>query len=231
MEQTIQLLEQSKNQEIQSKNQEIEKLKKENDEKFNQMRNEMKNEIETLKFAFNSAGGMVKTSLNAIAYLSKNYDKAPVIERITDCDKIKKNQDISKFGGDIIYHYKYDSLDSYISDFIVGNYKKENAEDQSVWTTDISRLTYMIRETIKKKPTWVVDKKGVSTMEYIVDPLMIYLKKSVNEYYKELRKMEDSDFKIEYMNLCVEIKNDFDNKTIHKNVLRCIAPKLFLQKE
>ena len=46
----------------------------------------------------------------------------------------------------MIHYYKKNKLDKHIGDFIVIQYKKKNPELQSIWSSDVDRLNYFIRE-------------------------------------------------------------------------------------
>jgi len=47
----------------------------------------------------------------------------------------------------MIEMYKRNKLEKYIGDILVSHYKKENKLDQSLWATDTTRCTYLIKST------------------------------------------------------------------------------------
>ena len=51
---------------------------------------------------------------------------------------------------DVISMYHYDGrLVSFIGDYITKAYTYDNSKNQSIWSTDLSRLTYIINESCK----------------------------------------------------------------------------------
>ena len=43
----------------------------------------------------------------------------------------------------LVYNYENKNLHKYLGDFIIGHYKKDNPSEQSMWSSDVSRLTYL----------------------------------------------------------------------------------------
>lgn len=200
-------------------------------------------EIDNLKSVINSAGIIAKSSVSALSYLIKNHNSAPVLKKITseECKKLKGNDNSNeKFVNELIdYHYD-NTLADHIGDFIVRTYKMNDKDEQSIWNSDTSRLTYIIRESFNKQSAeWLIDKRGTNTKEYIIDPIMDYLKDCVNKHFECLNVMrrdnnitpEETDKIIKRMNYMIEILCQINNRTLHKNVLKYIAPEFYLHKK
>src|SRR3989304_5311899 len=143
-------------------------------------------EIEYLKDLLEASGLLVKKSISALSYVMKNYKDAPVLQRLEPFGIISNGyKSADKFADEMIETYKRNKLEKYIGDKIISYYKKDKTIDQSLWTTDISRCTYLIKSADNQNK-WIIDKKGVNTINIIIDPIYQHLRKIIlsNEYVK-----------------------------------------------
>jgi hypothetical protein len=88
-------------------------------------------------------------NIGTLNYINENFKDAPPLEKITDfvingIDTNDVNQ-YDKFISNAIYHHNNKNLHAYLGDHIVSIYKKKNLNEQSIHTTDTSRLNYAIR--------------------------------------------------------------------------------------
>lgn len=239
---------------------EIIHLKQLFEEKDNQI-DTLKEEIKYLKTIINNTGSIIKSSVSAISYVTQHYTDAPALEAIDDYskltydidsesnqtdnaepkektdDEIRKDKD--RFINTIVVKHEKNILDRYLGDIIIKCYKKKNPKDQSLWSSDTSRLTYVIRELFaNKKIDWTVDKKGVKTRNYIVKPLLEHVEKLMKEYITEYSvfdkdelDMREYEPKLRRMNKLGEIMAAIDNGTLPENIVSYVAPEFFLKKE
>ncbi len=193
-------------------------------------------EVEYLKTVVNGAGGVLKTSFNALSYITTNYTKAPVMLPITDQSIITKNDD--NFINEIIYSHTNDSLDTKIGDIIIAHYKKTDPKQQSLWTSDVSRLTYIMRTLINNKEDWFIDKKGNGLKANIIDPVLNdYIKPLLLTYIgnqhglvanvKDGDKFEDIFVRMETANLIIKSINE---SILADNIIKYIASHFYCQK-
>ena len=212
-------------------------------------------EMEYYKKALDSAGGMVKKSIGALSYVAKNYDDAPEIKCISfeEVRKIKDNQyrkqaeendqdvltDVDEIDEKIIdemFHaYKHNNIGKYIGDIIIEIYKKEDPHEQSVWSTDTSRLTYLLKKVVYDDTSkWIVDKKGVETMNYLITPVVKKIRELAVDFQERncfdqryIKMNQISQSKIMLIN---DIFNDFtidiDNNKVHNAILKYISAHL-----
>ncbi len=216
--------------------------------------------IETLRLEnnfqkqlINSAGGIIQRSMNTMSYLLLNYNDAPGLTQLPDYSIMSKNVD--SLINDLIFYYKKNKLDKHIGDFIIQQYKKKNPELQSIWSSDVDRLNYFIRELIndssinisikstktnkdKNKFQWVIDKKGIKMTEYIIDPLLKYISTIGTVYLQQKNKQINEDFDIhkdakllEDIQIVASINCDIKNNTLSKNINKYIAPHFYLEKK
>lgn len=188
---------------------------------------------------------MIKKSMNTMSYLLLNYNEAPQLMSLPDYSIISKNAD-TLIDNLIHYHIK-GKFDKYIGDFLVQHYKKDDPKLQSIWSSDIERLNYFVRELFNtqskehdnKNPellqkstktlNWLIDKKGIKVRKNIIDPLLDYIHDIGVKYLFEKNKgIENLDVKeatklISKMQLIGEINCEIRNKTISNNINKYIA--------
>lgn len=207
----------------------------------------LKYENEFQKHMINSAGGMIKKSMNTLNYLLLNYKNAPHITELDDYSIISKS--INDLIKNLIYHYNKNLLNKYIGDFIVRQYKKEEPEAQSLWSSDTDRLNYFICEFIKEqniknkvkvnnKTQWILDKKGIKMTNYIIKSLLNYIMSINSEYInqrnneiKTLREDNEQNInKLKEMQTLALINTDIKNNKLSSEINKYIAPFFYFDK-
>ena len=198
--------------ETQNVNIENEDLKKQNKKLMDIVENQSKsveNNSET-----------IKKSMNVLSYVTKQYPDAPPIEELEydkfdkiskflmydDKSKKKINYSIEEI---ILFYFKNDKLPEILGKAIAEEYKKDNPNNQSMWATDVSRLTFIVKNVIGKtnKSKWISDKNGVHFMELIIKPMFEIIKEKMREYIKNgrLEETEIRDDDIE--NITMKLSN------------------------
>ena len=189
-----------------------------------------KEETNYYKQMLREAGGLVKKSVSSLTYIVDHYENAPALQTIT-MDEIKTLEDNEKkFIEDILSAFKHKTLGKFLGSFIIKLYKKDDPKIQSIWNTDDSRLTYLIKELLNNKSSnWVIDKKGIKTTEYLIDPLLLHIKKLLTSYQKNLiipdlnQNSVEVEFILENSKKIIELTNDIDDGLISKEVLKYIS--------
>ena len=190
-------------------------------------------EVEYYKNLLMEAGGLVKKSVSALTYSVKNYDDAPHIKSI-DIEKIGTFENTTKqIVEDILSAYKHKTLNKYLGEIIVKLYKKDDPKSQSIWNTDDTRLTYLIKELFNNKSSnWIVDKKGIKTVEYLIVPLLSHIKTLIISYQKTfmMPTLNQNAIEIEMMlensRKIIGVINDIDDGFLAKDVLKYISSHL-----
>lgn len=224
-------------------------------EKSESQISEIKKQVEILqtenhyhKQLINSAGGMIKKSMNTLNYLLLNYKDAPHIQGLPNYSIISKSvNDLIKT---IVYYYEKNKLDKHIGDFIIGQYKKEEPELQSLWSSDTERLNYFICELIKgqndtknneTRTQWVLDKKGLKMSKYVIKPLLDYIYdinsnyiNQQNERIEEIINNDNNDIDtisiIKEMQILASINVDIKNNKLANDINKYIAPHFYFDK-
>ena len=115
---------------------------------------------------------------------------------------------------------------------LLKHYKKNDPSEQSIWNSDTSRLTFLIKDIVGDKSEWVTDKKGVKLIKYVIKPvleLIIYLSK---EYIQNQNKNDNKNYKkkLEYMTLASEMEVMLKLKKIEVDIARHMGPHFNINK-
>lgn len=153
-----------------------------------------------------------------------------------DSDDEDKNDNLMLI---LIYNYNNNTLHKFLGDFIVKNYKKEDPAQQSIWNSDVSRLTYIIKELLSNniESRWSADYKGTKTKNYIITPLLKYIRRCIDEFWiKSVNMFKELDIRsLENLqkNLVTlqKIKKDIDDNILTNNIVKLIAPEFYMNKE
>ena len=219
----------------------------------------LKKEVHYLKTIINNAGNIIKSSVSAITYVSQNYGDAPALAPIKDYSKVtydidetpdktgrrrrKTPKEIRKdkdnFIDLLILKNEKSTLERYLGRIIIKCYKKDNPKNQSLWSSDTSRLTYVVRELFNNKNIdWTVDKKGVKTRNYIINPLLEYINGLMKEYIKvySITDINDIDMReyepiLNRMNKMAHIMSSIANGKLAEEILGYVTPEFYLNKE
>jgi len=230
--------------EIDNRNKEIEHFKEMHKQHI-EMQKQQQAEIKRLETLIKNAGGVIKTSVSALAYVAQNYNNAPALKQIKDFsylenadnDSDNDSDDENDLAQTIIKSHDNKTIVDYLGNIIVQAYKKDDPTKQSIWNSDSTRLTYMIRELIDKKPDWQVDKKGVKTTRYIIAPLLEYIRQLMADFIENNRLenfLHDSDWRMkkrmDNLKSACEICYNIKNKFLSEQLIKHIAPHFYLNK-
>lgn len=178
--------------------------------------------------------------VNVYNYITSNYNDAPNITMLEKKDvtkllKVDKNIKHSMEELLVFNQSKY-VLDKFLGEIIINAYKKEDPDEQQFWTSNIQKLTFIVRQILNKKDkTWLHDKNGTCLTKHIIDPLLKEIKKLLQKYVKLL----DTDNETKTLNeleksqaqgmFAVKIIYEINEKELHKKILRYIAPHFQLE--
>ena len=221
-----------------------------NDLKLKMLSNEidsLKTQLETSKQDKNdfkklaeSATKTNENSVSALKYVIDNYANAPPIQVFQNFNILLEGNEDYTVPEILLHYYKKGRLIKYIGDRLIKKYRKENPAEQSVWNSDISRFSYLMKEAInnsnKNTNGWGRDKKGVKVTKYIIAPLLEYSKEQAKQYAEELaEELNDGcdnpgDTTTDITRLH-EIVDDIDNEKLHTEIMKYMAPKLQLRQK
>ena len=222
--------------ELKNKNKRLEEKLKMERKKHNEVTQNLQKENEFYKKQLinhnnnNLASGSMKNTLN---YLIVNFNNAPQLKALDDYSVLEEKTILMN---NVIYHEDNETLEDYLGKFITSNYKTENPINQSIWNSDINRLTYINRENVNNNTEWIVDKKGIKMTQYIITPFLNYIKKISQEYANKLNKEiqedsedEDNHDKLRKINSLTSIINKIKTGELAKGINKNIAPHFQLE--
>jgi hypothetical protein len=190
----------------------------------------------------------IKKSMNVLSFVTRQYPNAPPIEeleydkfnKITKClmyDNKTKKKTRHSIEEIILFHYKNDNLCKVLGKAIVEEYKKKDPEDQSMWSSDVSRLTFIVKSVFgkakAKKSKWVSDKNGIHFTDLIIKPMFEIIKEKMRNYIKNERleeseirdnQMEDITIRLGNMQLAGELIRAINLNKFDVKVLKYVAP-------
>ena len=184
--------------------------------------------------------------MSGLAYVRKNYPNAPALKKLDNYDKLNDNDDTIEL---LLFYAKKGRIAAYLGDFLIKFYIKDEPRHQSIWATDTSRLTFIVKELLKNKSDWKYDKKGLKVRDIIIDPLLEHIKKLLKEHINNINDQIngpsnwfeaqeqnpedelDNDTKlklIEEQKTATQLVCNIDNKTLSKAITKHISPHLSL---
>lgn len=182
----------------------------------------------------------IKTSISAMKYFMTHFHNTPALEPIEDLSSIKiEFKDDRTFIHQLISVYRNENLAAFIGEYILNIYKKTDSSKQSLWSSDVDRLTYIIREAAAKdKNTWITDKKGIKVGERVIKPALDYIKPLLQAFVvgckHDIVCNNYSGHKImdivEYQKLSNHILTLIDNGVLEKDIIKYLAPNLYWNK-
>ena len=168
-------------------------------------------------------------TINNITFIIKMYSDAPALEKLPSYGHMLEAKSMT-FVEVVIMYGDDKKLDRFIGDFIVKTYKKDDPEEQSMWSSDIARLTYIINESCKNgKTNWSYDKGGVRLKECIVEPILQYIRKELFNYYQK-NMMCTETYQLKRQLAINNIIKIIDDDSLGNNIIKYIAPKFSIGK-
>jgi len=179
-------------------------------------------------------------SMSAIKYLSKYRTTAPVVKPLKGTELTKmityKGSKYYTLADVVIHNYKHKILHKFFGDMIIDKYKTDEPDDQSVWLSDLSRLSFIIRELKDGNPEWVTDKSGNKLIKLIISPMMKKVKEMLLENISDLNNknnegdIDDVEIKenVQTMEKTNEIIRDINMNKFNAAILKYIAPEFNL---
>lgn len=187
-----------------------------------------------------TAEAMKSVSISALRFANEKYAEAPILKAIENFNinnlSFEVEKDRKSLTELLIYCAKLKSLDKLLGDHIIKVYKKENPTEQSIHTTDRSRLNYIVKELItyanNGESAWEIDKNGIKICSRIIKPLIDKCIELLLEHQKFLfKKMENGDFsnRDDIMTI-MELISTIDRGNLENDINKFIAPHFNLNK-
>lgn len=200
----------------------------------------LKKDKEYLQENQKTSTSTIDKSLDALSYLMKYRKEAPKLQQLTHQNAKDLLTEEKRLYDYLMWHNGEGTLHQYIGDIVLKYIKKENPDDQSVWSSDVSRLTYLIMDLVDGEQEWKRDPDGALFTEYVITPIVNHLKDYLNGFLepKELKKVVDSDSSdvekrdkiMSYSGNIIGTMRTIKSKKFRKNLLLYIGSRVPLQK-
>lgn len=167
------------------------------------------------------------TYISVRNFVQQNYSDAPPLEKMDDYSLIEFTEGLMD---KLAYYQKNKILNKFLGDLLINWYKKEDPTQQSIWNSDVARLTYVIKELMaNNKSCWNQDHKGLKTKEYIIHPLLEHIKSIIIKHLKKLpivanNSIEDIIIILENAGALTQIKKDIDDGVLGEEIVKYLAP-------
>lgn len=239
-------------------NEKISELVKQNAELISQNKGLLEIALCSSKVSENNSG-IAKKSMNIMTYALNNFDDAPPLKKLEgninkilkslthdDNGKKKTEKTIEEI---IIYNHEQGLLANILGKIIIKEYKKDDPKKQSTWASDVARLSFIVKDTIKDKiddtemSTWVKDKKGLYFIRLVIDPLIKKINDMIEKFItilgKEISAKTNGDTTkdeldnvqnlVRLMDKARRVTLTIKKDTIQYDILRFIAPHFNLE--
>lgn len=177
----------------------------------------------------NTSVNTIEKSMSALTYLTTHFRKAPEFKKLTHDGAKKLLMFEKKLSEYLSYNNDNNTLDQYLGNIILKHIQTEDPQNQSVWNSDVSRLTYLIRKLVGNKQIWERDAKGEIFINYVISPIIDYVESYVNDCIeKETLKDEpqtllEQDDRMRYRGSLVSILQTLKRKNFKKAIAYHVA--------
>ena len=179
-------------------------------------------------------------NINVLTYANQNYTKTEPLKILNQPDVIKliTNNNTSSdhtIEDILIFNYEKQIFDQFIGDIIIKEYKKKDPTVQQFWSSDTSRLSFIVRRILdKNNKIWIKDKKGTVITDFIIVPFLEEIKAMISEYmticYSMIKTSNSETVEKLTEKMCYigKIIYDINTKELHFKILKYIAPNFHL---
>lgn len=190
-------------------------------------------EIEMLKKQLETYEKLLKDSMpsqtiNNFTFISNTYPNAPILESQESYVNLLEAKKTTLMELLTLY-YEQKRLHSFVGDYIIKYYKKDNPKDQSMWSSDVSRLSYIINQSCNKKGSaWTHDKKGIQMKQIIIEPALDYIREHCYKFCINNGTNTKKNI-LEQMMAANSIIMMIDSGELARDIVRYIAPEFTLK--
>lgn len=202
----------------------MDNLKKENEllkKQFDEYKEQMVKQLDTYESLLQSA--IAPQTINNFTYINNTFPNAPALESRKSYVNLLESKQMTLMEVLSMY-YEDKRLVDFVGDYIVKYYKKDKPKDQSLWSSDIARLTYIISQACHKKGNiWQYDKKGQHMKQIIIEPALEYIRQYCYNYNIKNGANSESHI-LKHMITANEIIGKIDSGELAADIVRYIAP-------
>ena len=211
--------------------------------KDNEIKRIYKDEVDYHKKLTNNAGNIVNKTISAFTRAVTDYKDAPKLKFLDDktankllCqEKINGKTielDNNKTAEYIAKLSEQKILPKHLSNTLIEHYRADNPREQSVWTTDASRMKMIV----KIDNNWIRDGNGKIINEHMIVPLINEMVRIIDQYNTSngmnVGKMTRAQ-ELKYAEVAMrilDIKLDVSSERINKEILKCLMPEFIMKR-
>lgn len=181
-------------------------------------------------------------SLSMMSYAMKHFPNAPEMKLLEGPEAIKlltyENKGKYSIEDIILFHFSAGTLNKFLGNVLIREFKKKAPEDQSLWSTDTSRLGFILKQIVSGSGSnrWVADKSGIELTKLIITPLLKKVREMMNEYIATILTDVNNDRKndiydpekssrvFEQMQEANMLISEIMKSDLDKDILKYISP-------
>lgn len=195
------------------------------------------------------ASKTTKKSMHMMQYAIMNFKNAPVLTKLEPPEvcgmigytgNLDSYDDIKPYVEQVLVNYDKENIPMHFGKMIALYFCKASPEEQRAWSTDVSRLSFIVMQYINytEEKEWITDKSGIKFTNLVINPMFAIVRGLLNKYNKfesekttkmtmeECKKMTTSerDRILRLTNLSLKLIQDIDANTFTKDILKFVAP-------
>ncbi len=216
------------------------------DNKIDEVKEEIKEEIQNSKKEVVTVVNKAITKASSlIKYLMQNHRSVPPLKRIKkeecipilrleyDCPEIEGDYSLQKM---FIRDYSNNIFVPNIAKSILKIINHEQQDKQPIYNTDSTRYNYVVKTSAE---LWNEDKSGIKFTDYIIRPLLRYIRELNDDYINVLEKVNmkkntfyENELHVNALDSAYTLATAVTNDYLIKPLLKELSPYLrFLQQE
>ncbi|AYV79400.1 MAG: zinc finger protein [Faunusvirus sp.] len=177
-------------------------------------------------------------SVSTLNFLNMNFSDAPILRVSNEMEvgKLLCDNDNEKLYTAVMASFDARRLDKFIGGLIVSEHVNKPPGERSIWVSDTTRHTCLVRCIVNNRPEWVTDKEAVKLRELVVLPIMKYLDKHISikmieqaKYILTLQGNEQMCQNIVYGKI-IDVLRMLSSK-LPAEVIKYISPFLYADKK
>ncbi len=122
---------------------------------------------------------------STLTFVKNNYPNAPILKVVDNYRSIiSEKEEKNEMFQFIVNNVYTNEIHKKLSEYVVALYWKKNPAEQSIWGSDTSRYTFVI----KQNNGWFLDKSGIIIKETIILPFISYIRKKIKKQHDVVYK-------------------------------------------
>ena len=169
---------------------------------------------------------------NVLKYVSLIYQNAEQLKILNHADLSFQDEEVkSEDEYDVIrHHYNKGTIEQYLCNEIKRILYKTDPTKQSLWTADIARKNFVVRDELNDELQWFTDVGANTIVRKIIEPISEHVEKIIDERIKTIneRHNRDIDELLREMDKTTRMRLNIRKK--YRSILKYMMPIFKLRK-